>query len=188
MQASQILPHHSRQTISEWTLALCTGALSCRNRNVGSKESSRMSLHAVELRFPFTGPKGPLPYHEKQPQTIIPPTPQWHYPQLALLYALRQVAFAWHPPNLDLSVRLLDGEAWFNTPDNVFPLLQWLQALHHSSQCLALRMVILGLCAAVRPLKPIFIKLLKNSYCADCPPIFVYFVNKANIKGSEALA
>ena len=33
--------------------------------------------------------------------------------------------------------------------------VQWRQALHHSSQCLALRMVILGLCAAARRWKPI---------------------------------
>uniref|UniRef100_A0A673YTC4 mitogen-activated protein kinase kinase n=1 Tax=Salmo trutta TaxID=8032 RepID=A0A673YTC4_SALTR len=31
-----------------------------------------MSLYVVVLRFPFTGPKGPSPNHEKQPHTIIP--------------------------------------------------------------------------------------------------------------------
>ena len=38
----------------------------------------------------------------------------------------------------------------------MFPLLQWQRALHHSSQRLALRMVILGLCAAARPWKQLF--------------------------------
>jgi hypothetical protein len=47
-----------------------------------------MSLYAVALRFPFIGTKGPSPNHEKQPQTIIPPPPN---------YAFRQVAFSWHP-------------------------------------------------------------------------------------------
>ena len=32
-----------------------------------STESSRMSLYAVALRFPFTGTKGPSTNHEKQP-------------------------------------------------------------------------------------------------------------------------
>jgi hypothetical protein len=52
-------------------LALCTGELSCWNRKgpslncchkVGSTESSRRSLYAVALRFPFTGTKGPEPW------------------------------------------------------------------------------------------------------------------------------
>ena len=46
---------------------------------VGSTELSRMSLHAVALRFPFTGTKGPSPNHEKQPQPlfVLPQTLQW---------------------------------------------------------------------------------------------------------------
>ena len=36
-----------------------------------------------------------------------------------------------------------------------FSRVQWRQALHHSSRCLALCMVILGLCAAGQPGKPI---------------------------------
>ena len=67
-------------------LALCTGVLAWWNRKgpspnwchkVGSTESSRMSLSAVALRFPFTGTKGPRLNHEKQPQTIIPPPPNF---------------------------------------------------------------------------------------------------------------
>ena len=42
-----------------------------------------------------------------------------------------------------------------NSPRSLFFLLQWRRALHHSSRRLALGMVILGLCAAVRPWKPI---------------------------------
>jgi hypothetical protein len=38
---------------------------------------SRMSLFAVELRFSFTGSKGPSLNHEKQTQTIIPPPPNF---------------------------------------------------------------------------------------------------------------
>ena len=44
---------------------------------VESTESSRMSLYAVALRFPFTGTKGRSPNHEKEPQTIIPPPPNF---------------------------------------------------------------------------------------------------------------
>jgi hypothetical protein len=67
----------SRQTISVWT-SLCAwgnrkGPSSNCCHKVGSTESSRMSLYAVALRFPFTGTKGPSSNHEKQPQTIIPP-------------------------------------------------------------------------------------------------------------------
>ena len=45
--------------------------------NVGSTESSRISLYAVKLRFPFIGTKGPSPNHEKQSQTIIPHPPNF---------------------------------------------------------------------------------------------------------------
>ena len=31
----------------------------------------------LALRFPFTGTKGPSPNYEKQPQTIIPPPPNF---------------------------------------------------------------------------------------------------------------
>ena len=36
-----------------------------------------MSLYAVALRFSFTGTKGPSPNHEKQPQTIKHPPPNF---------------------------------------------------------------------------------------------------------------
>ena len=67
-------------------LTLCTAVLSCWNRKgpssnschkVGSTDSSRMWLYAVADRFTFTGTKGPSPNHEKQPQTIIPPPPNF---------------------------------------------------------------------------------------------------------------
>jgi hypothetical protein len=44
---------------------------------VESTELSRMSLYAVALRFRFTGTKGPSPNHEKQPQTMILPPPNF---------------------------------------------------------------------------------------------------------------
>jgi hypothetical protein len=36
-----------------------------------------MSLFPVALRFPFTATKGPSLNHEKQPQIIIPPPPNF---------------------------------------------------------------------------------------------------------------
>jgi hypothetical protein len=65
-----------------------------------------MSVYPVALRFPFTGNKGPSLNHEKQPQTIIPPPPNFSWQ-----YALGQVVFCWHLANPDLSVGQPDGEA-----------------------------------------------------------------------------
>jgi hypothetical protein len=45
--------------------------------------------------------------------------------------------------------------------------VQWWQALHHSSLRLALHTVILGLCAAARPWKPISWSSRQNSSCAE---------------------
>jgi hypothetical protein len=58
VQASQVLPHLSRQTISVWTLLSAQGHCHAEEK-FGSTESSRMSLYAVELTFPFNGTKGP---------------------------------------------------------------------------------------------------------------------------------
>jgi hypothetical protein len=78
---------------------------------------SRLSLYAVALRFPFTGTEGPSPNHEKQPQTIIPPS-----------------------PNFTIGIRqtLLQRRRFHCSR------VQWRQALHHSSRHLALHTVILG--------------------------------------------
>ena len=48
-----------------------------KQKLVRSTESSRMSLYAVALRFPFTGTKGPSSNHDKQLQTIIPLPPNF---------------------------------------------------------------------------------------------------------------
>ena len=53
-------------------------------------------------------------------------------------------------------------------------IVQWQRALPHSSQRLALRMVILNLCVAARPLKPIFMKRQTNNSCSDIDPETVW--------------
>jgi hypothetical protein len=59
-------------------------------------ESSRMSFYAVELRFHFTGTKGPSPNHDKQPHTIIPP------PKIVTVGTMHWAGcFSKHPPNPD---------------------------------------------------------------------------------------
>ena len=65
-----------------------------------------MSLYGEALRFPFTGTKGPSPNHEKEPQTIIPPPPNF----TAGTMHWGQVVFSWQPPNPDSFVGLPDGE------------------------------------------------------------------------------
>jgi hypothetical protein len=130
-------------------LTLCMEALSCWNRRgpspncchkVGSAELSRMSSYDVALRFPFTGPEGPEPW-KTAPDHYSSSTKLYSWP-----YALGQVVFSWHPPNPDSSITLPDGEERLHCSKG-----QWRRALHHSSRHLALRMVILALCAAARP-------------------------------------
>ena len=81
MQASQGIPHQSRQTISVWTSLCaqwhCHAETGKGCHKVGSTESSRISLYTVALRFPFTATKGPSLNHEQQPRTIIPPPPNF---------------------------------------------------------------------------------------------------------------
>ena len=138
--------------------ALCTGALSCWNRKgpspncfheVGSTEWSKMSLYAVALRFPFNWTKGPSLNHEKQPQAVIPPPPSF---TVGTMYRSR-----WRSPSIcqtqiNLSdCQMVKRDSSFQRTRFHCSRVQWLQALHHCSQCLALRMVILGLCAAIAP-------------------------------------
>ena len=126
-------------------LALCTGALSWWNRKgpssncchkVGSTESSRMLLCAVALIFPFTGTKGPSPNHEKQPQTIIPPPP--NFTVGTMHSGIRQTQIRpsdWQLVKHDSSLK----RARFHCSS-----VQWRWALHHSIRCFTLCMVILG--------------------------------------------
>uniref|UniRef100_A0A4W5LEJ2 Uncharacterized protein n=1 Tax=Hucho hucho TaxID=62062 RepID=A0A4W5LEJ2_9TELE len=77
IQTFQLGPGGTLQPIQAFQnqqVASCSLLLSpnCCHK-VGSTESSRMSLYAIALRFPFTENKGPNPNHEKHPQTIIPP-------------------------------------------------------------------------------------------------------------------
>ena len=47
------------------------------HRGIVMLKQERMLLYAVALRFPFTGTKEPKPNLKKQPQTIIPPPPNF---------------------------------------------------------------------------------------------------------------
>ena len=68
---------------------------------VKSTESSRMSLYAAAIWFPFTGTKARSPNYEKQaPDHYSSSTKLYSW-----LYVFGQVAFTWHPPNQDLSIR-----------------------------------------------------------------------------------
>ena len=120
---------------------------------VGSTELSRMSLHAVALRFPFTGTKGLSPNHEKQPQTIIPHPPNF---TVGTMHWGR-----YHSPGIcQTQIRLSDcqmvkRDLSLQRTHFHCSRVQWRRALHQCSRRLALCMVILGLCAAARPWKPI---------------------------------
>ena len=126
-------------------------ALWCWNRKgpspnccykIWSTESSRMSLYAVVLIFPFIGTKGPSPNHEKQPQTIIPPPP-------TSVLGIRQTQISL------LDCQMVKRDSSLQRKRFHCSRVQWWRALHHSSRRLALHMLILGLCAAARPWKPL---------------------------------
>ena len=117
-----------------------------------------MSLYAVALRFPFTGTKGPSPNHcSSSTKLYICP------------YAFGQVAFSWHLPNPDLSVGLPDGESWFITPENAFPLLQSPMVVSFTplQQTLGIGHGDLRLVCGYLAMETHFMKLHMNSSCAD---------------------
>ena len=115
---------------------------------------SRLSLYAIALRLLFTVTKGPRPNHEKQLHS-------WHY-------AFGQVAFSWHPPNLDSYIGLPDDVAWFITPENAFPLLQSPMAASFTplQPTLGIAHGDLRLVCDCSAMETHFMKLLTNSYCA----------------------
>ena len=121
------------------------------------------SQSASVLRFPFIGTKGPNPKHEKQHQTIILPPPNF---PVGTTHSGRQ-----RSPGIrqTQSLRLPDGEAWFITPENAFPLLQSPMTASftplQTKFCIAHGNLRLGCgCSAM---ETHFIKLLTNSSCAD---------------------
>jgi hypothetical protein len=106
---------------------------------------SSMSLYHW---FPFTGTKGSSPNHEKQPQTIIPPPPNF------------TVGIMCSPGILQTQICLSDCQMVKHDSSlqrKCFHCsrVQWRLALRHSSQRLALSMVILALCTAAQQWKPI---------------------------------
>jgi hypothetical protein len=77
------------------------------------RKSSRMSLYAAALRFPFSANKGPSPNHEKQSQTIIP-----------------------LPPNFTIETMHLDRQRFLATakPPFVRRTAKWRSVIHHSRE------------------------------------------------------
>ena len=80
-----------------------------------------------------------------------------------------QVVFSWHPSNPDSSVALPDGEAWFITPENAFPLLQSPLAASFTplQPTLGVAHGDLRLMWGCSAMETHFMKLQTNSYCAD---------------------
>ena len=130
-------------------LALCTGVLSNCCHEVGSTESSTMSLYTVVLRFPFTGTKRPSPNHEKQPQIIIPHPPNF---TVGTMHSGRLRSPGIRLTQIcPLDCQILKRDSSLQRTCFHCYRVQWRRALYHSSRRLALRMVILGLCAAAQP-------------------------------------
>ena len=117
-----------------------------------------MSLYAVTLRFPFTGTKGSSLNHEKQPQTIIPPPPNF---TVCIMHSGR-----WRSPGIrqpqicPLDCQMVKRDSSLQTTHYHCSGVQCRQALHHSSQ----RMVMLGGRSAM---ETHFTKLPTNSSCSD---------------------
>lgn len=55
--------------------------------------------------------------------------------------AVRQIPFSWKLPYPDLSIGLPDGEVWFVTPENMFPLVSEGVLYNHRIQLFALHLV-----------------------------------------------
>ena len=163
------------QTISVWTSLCVRGHCHPETgkgcHKIGSTESSRMLLYAVALRFPFTETKGQSPNHYSSSTKRY----SWDY-------ALGKVAFSWHPPNPDLSVKLLDCEAWFITLENTFSLLgvQWRRSLHHCSWCFALHMVIVRLVCGCSDMDTHFMKLPTRGWPINRKGRFQVFITIGN--------
>jgi hypothetical protein len=112
-----------------------------------------MSLYTVVLRFPFTVTKGPSPNHKNSPRPLF----LLHQTlQLALCIRTDSVLLASDKPRLVR--RTARGQSVIHHSRehvSTAPESNAGEDLHPSSRCLALHMVILGLCAAAQPWKPI---------------------------------
>jgi hypothetical protein len=79
---------------------------------------------------------------------------------------LEEVVF-WHLPNPDLYIGQPDGETWFITPENAFPLLQSPMAASFTPLQPTLDIVHCDLRLGCSAMKTHFVKLPTNSSCAD---------------------
>jgi hypothetical protein len=114
----------------------------------------RIIWNAIAWRFQFTGTTGPSTNHEKQPQTKLFLLHQ--NVQLPLCICAGWVLLASSKPRFVLRNHIrVKCDSSLQRMCFHCSIVHWWRALHHSSRGLALRMVILGLCAATRPWKPI---------------------------------
>ena len=120
-------------------------------RKVRTTESSRMSLYAVGFRFPFTG----LAQTMKNSHRLLFLFHQTL--QLALCIGAGSVLLASTKPSFVRLTARWKGDSSLQITGFYCSKVQWQRAHPHSSWCLALRMVILGMC----------VNLPTNSYCAD---------------------
>ena len=84
-------------------------------------------------------------------------------------YAFRQVAFSWHLPKPDSSIGLADGKGRFIIPETMFPLLQnpMLARFTPLQPTLVIVHGDLRRVCSCSAMNTHFMKLPKNSYCAD---------------------
>ena len=115
---------------------LCTG-----HWTPNSSNHVFMDFALCTLTLPLTGTKQPSSIPEKQPQTIIPPLPNF---TVVTVHSSRQRSPGIHKTQISPSG--CQAVKCDSSPQRAFPLLQSPVALHHSTCHLVLRIVIL--CAA----------------------------------------
>jgi hypothetical protein len=109
-------------------------------------QSVKMCLHPSTYIFPCSIMRGPSPFHEKHPHTVMPPPPNF---TVGTTHAGRYCSPGIHHTQtlpLDLSLQITCFQ---------LSTVQWHHSLHHFRRCLAFTGEIFGLWAAARPWNPI---------------------------------
>jgi hypothetical protein len=117
LSTNHSLPHH----------ALWQGVLSCWYRlsspnwssTINSMQWVKMSLYPSVFTFPWSIIRGPSPFHEKHPHSVMLP------PNVTVEYTCWQVSFSRHSPHPNPPVRPPYGIAWFITTNHTFSVVHW---------------------------------------------------------------
>jgi hypothetical protein len=158
---SPFLEPYCPQTIPSQTLLY--GREHLHAQTVVITELIKMSLYPSAFRFPCSITRGPSPFHDKHPHTLMPPSPDF---TVGTTHAGRyRSPGILHTQTLPTDRHMVERDSLPQITRFELSTVQWRRSLHHFRRRLAFTSEMFGLWAAARPWNPIPLNSRRTSWC-----------------------